>query len=172
VDALTSVFCNRQDHAVATTAGGEEAIFAIGKEDKTDLEFRNTGWLGIEDYVCQIGTNYENRKFPAELHIRGAYESYGVVKLKILFETKRPHKKTMLRLVRGGAETTIVKVDGQRTYEVTSTMLGSGEGFHVGAYTLDIGNLEKGKHYLDFTVAEDGKGNGAYQWDALSLVGT
>jgi hypothetical protein len=40
----------------------------------------------------------------------------------------------------------------------------------VGVYDLQVGRLEKGRHSIELTVADDGKGNAAYQWDALSLI--
>ena len=48
-------------------------------------------------------------------------------------------------------------------------MLGSGEGYRVGAYNLELGSLKKGVHSIEMSLADDGKGNNIYQWDALSL---
>ena len=71
--------------------------------------------------------------------------------------------------VEAGGETTVVRVDRRRTYLVTNTMLGSGEGYRVGVYNLKLGALKKGRHSIELTVEDDGKGNATYQWDALSL---
>ena len=48
-------------------------------------------------------------------------------------------------------------------------MLGSRDGFVVGVYDLKLGALKKGPHTIQLTVADDGKGNGRYSWDALTL---
>jgi len=48
-------------------------------------------------------------------------------------------------------------------------MLGSDENYVVGVYNLMFGELKKGNHTIQLTVANDGKGNGDYSWDALSL---
>ena len=88
----------------------------------------------------------------------------------ISFRLDQAYNNVILRLARGGAETTVVTIDGKQTYLVTDTMLGSGEGFGVGVYNLELGTLKKGVHTIQLTVADDGKGNGAYQWDALSLI--
>jgi hypothetical protein len=74
-----------------------------------------------------------------------------------------------LRLVRGGDETTVVELDETEQYLVTNSMLGSNDGYLVGAYDLDLGSLRKGKHTIKLTIADDGKGNGTYQWDAIRL---
>jgi hypothetical protein len=168
---LSALLCPGQEQPSPTAARDAEVIFTIGKEDKSDREFLNAGWYGKEEFVCRPATDWADQSFPAELHIHGAYESYGVVRVKVLFELKRSYTRIVLRLARGGDETTVVRVDGQQTYHVTNAMLGSAEGFVIGSYELDIGGLEQGEHSLEFTVAEDGKGNGAYQWDALRLFG-
>jgi hypothetical protein len=49
-------------------------------------------------------------------------------------------------------------------------MLRSDEGFSVGVYNLKLGALKRGRHRIELTVAEDGKGNAVYQWDALALI--
>ncbi len=48
-------------------------------------------------------------------------------------------------------------------------MLGSNEGHLVGGHDLDLGSLDKGQHSTQLTVADDGKGNGTYQWDAIKM---
>jgi len=167
---MAAVMCSGQIKELSQAAKDGEVIFTIGKEDGSDREFQNYLWTGIEEYIFRVGVETDN-KFPAELHIRGVYKNYGVVRLKITFSAQRSYDKAILRLVRGGDETSVVTVDGQQPYQVTSSMLGSGEGFRAGSYELDIGGLQEGEHTLMFTVLEDEKGNGAYQWDALELFG-
>ena len=167
---MAAVMSSGQIKALSQAAKDGDAIFTIGKEDGSDREFMSYGWTGIEEYIFLVGVDTDNQ-FPAELHLRGVYESYGVVRLKITFSANQSYDKVILRVVRGGDETSVVTVDGQQPCQVTSSMLGSGEGFRSGSYELDIGGLQKGEHTLMFTVLEDGKGNGAYQWDALELFG-
>ena len=57
----------------------------------------------------------------------------------------------------------------RKKHLVTNTMLGSGENYHYGVYNLELGALKKGTHTIELTVADDGKGNATYAWDALSL---
>ncbi len=49
-------------------------------------------------------------------------------------------------------------------------MLGISGGYGFGVYNLKLGALKKGEHRIELTVADDGKGNAQYQWDALSLI--
>ena len=37
-------------------------------------------------------------------------------------------------------------------------------------YRCQVGVLRKGRHRIELTVADDGKGNAVYQWDALALI--
>ena len=146
-------------------------IFAIGQEDKSDGEFRKYGLRGITEYRCRVGVDCSTETFPAYLN-RAGYSGYdygGVERIIISFRLDQTYNDFILRLARGGAETTVVTVDGKQTYLVTNTMLGSGEGYGVGVYNLELGALKKGRHTIEITVADDGKGNATYQWDALSL---
>ncbi len=161
--------CMGQDQA-SLAATDYEVVFTIGKQNGSDGEFRSSGWRGTEEYTFRVGVDTDDR-FPAELHVRGAYVSYGVSRLTVVFVAKKSYERAVLRLVRGGNETSVVTVDGTREYTITSAMLGSAEGFRAGSYDLDIGSIEEGEHSLVFTVLQDGRGNGTYQWDALTLLG-
>ena len=167
---MAAVMCYGQIKPLSKAAKDGEVIFTIGKEDGSDREFLSHGWTGTEEYIFRVGVDTDNQ-FPAELHLRSVYEGYDVVRLKITFSANNSYDKAILRIVRGGDETSVVTVDGQRMYQVSSSMLGSGEGFRSGSYELNIGSLQKGEHTLTFTVLEDGRGNGAYQWDSLELFG-
>lgn len=146
-------------------------IFAIGQEDKSDREFRSSGLGGITEYRCRVGVDCSTETFPAYLNRTGysGYDYGGVERIIISFRLYQTYNDVILRLARGGAETTVVTVDGKRTHLVTNTMLGSGEGYRVGVYNLKLGALKKGGHTIEMTVADDGKGNATYQWDALAL---
>ena len=93
----------------------------------------------------------------------------GAQRIFIEFNLDRVYRSLVLRLARAGAETTVVKVDDRAPQEVTNTMLGSDEGFSAGAYDLALGRLDTGDHLIELTVADDGKGNGSYVWDAIAL---
>jgi hypothetical protein len=149
-----------------------EVIFEFGREDKSDLEFRRIGLDDIIEYRCRVGVNCSTEAFPEYLS-RVGYTGYAyasVERIIISFRLEQTYNDVILRLARGGDETTVVKVDRRKSYLVTNTMLGSTEGFHVGVCNLKLGALKRGEHGIELTVADDGKGNAIYQWDALSLI--
>ena len=146
-------------------------LFTIGQEDKSYVEFRSTGFRGEPEYTCRVEADYAAEAFPRRLY-RAPIPSYaddGVERITIIFTLDHDYNEVVLRLVRAGAETTVVTVDGKRTHLVTNSMLGSNEDYVVGAYNLTLGALNKGTHTIQLTVADDGKGNGQYSWDALAL---
>ena len=147
-----------------------EVIFRIGVEDEDYSEFKIEGWEDISSYSCEVGVDCLNETFPGCL-LRfpdSPYYNEGVTNLEITFTLAQSYGNLVLRLVRAGAETTIVTVDGRDEYEVTKDLLGSGEGV-FGSFDLVLGRLSKGTHVITFSVADDGIGNGVYGWDALSL---
>ena len=147
-----------------------EVIFKFGREDKSDHEFRRSGLTDITEYRCRVGVDCSTEAFPEYLNRAGyGYTLNGVERIIISFGLDQTYNDVTLRLARGGGETTVVKVDGRKTYLVTNTMLGSSEGYGVGVYNLKLGALKKGEHRIELTVADDEKGLG-YQWDALSLI--
>ncbi len=153
-----------------------KVIFAIGKEDKSDREFRSSGFKGHPEYRCRVGVDCSTKAFTRRLHratpsgsYASRYADAGVERIIIKFSLEQAYNNVVLRLARAGSETTVVKVDGKQTHLVTNTMLGSGEGYNVGIYDLTLGALKKGRHTIKMTVADDGKGNAMYQWDALAL---
>jgi len=149
----------------------EKVIFEIGQEDKSYFEFNRSGFLQTTEYRCTGGVECSTEAFPEYLTLaESGYSVYGVERIIISFRLDQTYDDVTLRLARGGDETTVVRVDQNETYLVSNTMLGSGEGFHVGVYNLKLGELKRGRHRIELTVADDGKGNAAYQWDALSLV--
>ena len=155
-----------------TTRPTGKVIFEIGQEDKRDWEFSRVGFEGQSEYTCRVGVDCSTEAFPQRLSRAGytGYEYSSVERITISFTLDQKYKKVVLRLARGGDETTVVVVDGKRKkHRVTNTMLGSGEGFRVGVYNLELGALKKGEHTIEITMADDGKGNANYQWDALSL---
>jgi hypothetical protein len=146
-------------------------IFEFGKEDGSDREFRRSGLDGITEYRCRVGVDCSTEAFPEYLYqTYSEYVHNGVERIVISFRLEQTYDDVILRLARGGDETTVVKVDRRKSYLVTNTMLGSTEGFHVGACNLKLGALKKGEHHIELTVADDGKGSASYQWDALSLI--
>ncbi len=144
----------------------DNVFFAIGREDKSDSEFGFTA--GTSEYRCTVGVDCSAEAFPKYLYLAGSGD--GVERIIISFRLDQAYNNVILRLARGGDETTVVIVDRKQTYLVTNTMLGSGEDFRVGVYNLELGTLKKGVHTIEMSVADDGKGSGAYQWDALSLI--
>jgi hypothetical protein len=152
-----------------------KTLFAIGQEDKSELEFRRGGFKGHPEYTCRVGVDCSTEAFPSgmylesEFTIAGVTYAWGVTRITITFTLDQDYSEPVLRLARAGTETTVVTVDAQRTNLVTNTMLGSYDGGVFGTYDLPLGALSKGTHTIQFTVADDGKGNGHYVWDALAL---
>ena len=155
-----------------TTRPTGKVIFEIGQEDKRDWEFSRVGFEGHSEYTCLVGVDCSTEAFPQYLY-RAPYAGHahsGVELITISFTLDQKYKKVVLRLARGGDETTVVVVDGKRKkHRVTNTMLGSGEGYSVGVNNLELGALKKGTHTIELTIADNGKGNAMHQWDALSL---
>ena len=151
-----------------------KVIFEFGREDKSYGEFRRRGLRDITEYRCRVGVDCSTEAFPVYLNRAGYLPKYaygGVEHIIISFELNRSYNDVTLRLVRWGDETTVVRVDQKETYLVTNTMLGSNEGeVVIGVYNLKLGALKKGEHRIELTVADDGKGNATYMWDALSLI--
>lgn len=146
-------------------------IFQIGTEDGSFLEFSGTGFPAV--YICQARVDCTATSFPMALVVpdaRGEWPGQEAVRVTIDFVLVQNRPDLVLRLDRGGVETLNVVVDAGRSYQVTSEMLGSNEGYTVGAYNLDLGSFARGSHSITFTVVDDGKGSGSFQWDALSLI--
>jgi hypothetical protein len=74
------------------------------------------------------------------------------------------------RIVKAGSETTIVTLDDDKRFYVTSSMLGSDELRKYGSYDLSLGSLDQGTHSIHLAVGENNYGNGRYWWDALILI--
>ena len=146
-------------------------IFAIGQEDKNSNEFLQRGFQGRPEYRCRVGVDCSTETFPAYPYVApmSQYSGDGVERITIRFKLDQTYNDVILRLARGGDETTVVTVDRKRTYHVTNTMLGSGENYQFGVYNLKLGALKKGNHTIEMTVADDGKGNAVFAWDALAL---
>jgi hypothetical protein len=160
-----------QSAGTLVSVSESKVLFAIGQEDKSDREFRSSGFMGSTEYRCRVGVDCSTETFPAYLNRAGntGYAYGGVERIIIVFRLDQAYNNVILRLARGGDETTVVRVDRRKTYLVTNQMLGSGEGYRVGVYNLKLGALKKGRHRIEMTVADDGKGNATYQWDALVL---
>lgn len=149
----------------------DNIVFVIGQEDKSDREFKSSGFMENPDFTCTVGIDCSSEIFPQRLkRTQVVYAAdAGVDRVTIKFRLDDAYDNIVLRLARGGNETTVVLVDGEQTYLVTNEMLGSNDGYRVGVYDLSLGTLKRGPHTIQLTVADDGKGNGTYQWDALSL---
>jgi len=146
-------------------------LFTIGQEDKSQYEFCLEGFRGEPEYTCRVEADYAAEAFPRWLY-RAPIPSYaddGVERITIIFTLDHDYNEVVLRLVRAGAETAVVTVDGKRTHLVTNSMLESNEGYIFGAYNLTLGALNKGTHTIQLTLADDGTGNDMHVWDAIAL---
>jgi hypothetical protein len=145
----------------------------IGQEDKSYYEFTARGFSEPLEYTCSVGVDCSTETFPKGMCRdpecqEGPFNS-DVRIITITFMLDQDYRELVLRLDRAGLETTVVTVDAQQTYQVTFGMLRSNENYTVGGYDLVLGVLEKGSHTIQLVVAEDGNGNGAFTWDALTL---
>jgi hypothetical protein len=115
-----------------------KVIFEIGKEDKSALEFRRSGFMEQTEYRCRVGVDCSTEAFPEYLNRAGywGHLDSGVERITIIFRLDQAYNNVILRLARGGDETTVVTVDRKRTHLVTNTMLGSGEGYRVGVLEM------------------------------------
>lgn len=157
----------------SSATGERSIIFSIGQENKSGGEFRLSGLTGTTEFRCTVGRDCTEKLFPIRLEApRNREEDYSAVeRVDIRVVLERDYSRPVLRIARGGDETTVVKVDGNRIAAVTAAMLGSGESERFGAYDLHLRHLGKGEHTIELTVADDGKGNGHYTWDAIMLFG-
>ena len=148
-----------------------KVIFEIGQEDKNQMEFQQFGFRGHQEYSCIVGVDCSTETFPMNLLVApiDEYVDDAVDCITIEFGLEQDYSEVVLRLARAGAETLVVMVDKKRTHVVTNTMLGSDENYVFGVYNLTLGELKKGNHTIQLTVADDGKGNRGFVWDALSL---
>jgi hypothetical protein len=145
-------------------------ILEIGKEDRSYAEFANKGFRGLEEFRCSTEQVPSADAFPLGHFIEGVVTDRGVSRILFDFALDKPYDKVILRLCREGSETTVVTVDEETEYQVTSEMLGSRDGNHFGVYDLLVGPLETGRHTIVLSVLDDGKSTGGYAWDALKLL--
>ena len=128
---------------------------------------------GIDEYSCEIGVDNVNETFPNYLYVSaelaGGLADEGVAHVEITFTLDRKYSNVVFRLVRSGSETSVVTIDSDQEYLVTAATIGSRDGWTVGAYNLEIGELDEGRHMIELTVADDGEGDGGYSWDTLAL---
>ena len=146
-------------------------IFAIGEEDESRGVFRMSGFTGVHDYECDAEKKCVPEEFPARSYRMSAAviaDDSGVARITFKFRLNRDYNEVVLRLARWGAETDVITVDKKQALHVTNVMLGSNEDVH-GVYDLNLGGLIEGRHTIQLTVAEDGKGNGRHSWDAITL---
>jgi predicted ester cyclase len=130
------------------TEGRTTEIFAIGREDNSYGEFRSNGFSELTEFTCTVGVDCLTEMFPNGLnreHLR-LYAHSSVERITIQFSLEQAYNNVVLRLARAGSETTVVTIDGKRTYFVTNEMLGSSEGWTVGVFNLRLGTLEEGVH--------------------------
>jgi hypothetical protein len=177
---LVLAACRAQAVPTATPAPPIDAdsdgiLFSIGSEDGVGYDYQQSGWQGIHEYKCTIGVDCETSSFPACLYATSAADQWdysAVERVEITFNLSKEFEDVNLRLVRAGAETSVVRLDDRYEFEVSSDMLGSYEGPVFGSYELELGSLEEGIHRIELSVADDGKANGRHVWDAIVLVTT
>jgi hypothetical protein len=151
-----------------------DVVFSIGKVDQSPVEFNYSDFHNIRFVTINADGEVDPKLMPLRMiHPDGFYSpdrTDAAQEVVIHFRLKRDASRLIFRLARGGDSATVVTVDGETTYRVTDTMLGSAEGGVFGSYDLDLGSIPKGHHTLKLSMPEDGLGyNGSFRWDALIL---
>ena len=150
-------------------------VFAIGEVDKSCVEFYQGNFNNIRFVTIDAAGEVDPRLMPLRMiHPDGPYSPDrhdAAQEIVINFRLRRDASKLIFRIARGGDSDTLVTVDGETSYRVTDTMLGSAEGAVFGSYDLDLGPIQKGHHTLKLSMPDDGLGfNGSFRWDALVLI--
>ena len=151
-----------------------DVIFSIGKVDQSPLEFVGGDFSNIRFVTINADGEVDPKLMPMRMiHPDGHYSPDrrdAAQEVVINFRLKRDAERLIFRLARGGDSATFVTIDGETTYRVTDTMLGSAEGGVFGSYDLNLGSIPKGHHTLKLSMPDDGLGyNGSFRWDALVL---
>ena len=147
-------------------------IFQIGIINESLSDFPANSFKGVDDYKCTVDVDCSTETFPVHMYKQPAprlADSLGVAFVTIYFELNKSHENLIFRIVRGGSETTIVTLDDDKRFDVTSSMLGSDERRKYGSYDLSLGSLDQGTHSIHIAIGENNYGNGRYWWDALIL---
>ena len=152
-----------------------DVIFSIGEVDQSPLEFNYRDFANIRFITINADGETDPQLMPMRMiHPDGHYSPDrmdAAQEVVISFRLRRGAERLILRLARGGDSVTLVTIDGETTYRVTHTMLGSAEGGVFGSYDLDLGPMLKGRHTLKLSMPDDGLGfNGSFRWDALVLI--
>ena len=169
------LFCSL---ASCKTSSASEAdtgtiIFEIGIINQSISDFPANGFNGVDDYECTVSVDCSTETFPVHMYklpVPRGSDSMGVAFVTIFFELNKSHENLIFRIVRGGSETTIVTLDDDKRFDVTSSMLGSDERRKYGNYDLSLGSLGQGTHSIHLAIGENNHGNGRYWWDALILI--
>jgi hypothetical protein len=148
-------------------------IFQIGIINESHTDFPAYSFKGVDDYKCTVGVDCSTETFPGHMYKQPAprhSDSSGVAFVTIFFELNKSYENMIFRIARAGSETTIVTLDDDKRFYVTSSMLGSHELLNYGSYDLSLGSLDQGTHSIHLAVGENNYGNGRYWWDALILI--
>jgi len=169
------LFCSLVSSKTSSSSGADTGtiIFEIGIINESISDFPANSFKGIDDYKCTVGVDCSTETFPVHMYKQPAprlADSLGVAFVTIYFELNKSHENLIFRIVRGGSETTIVTLDDDKRFDVTSSMLGSDEGREYGSYDLSLGSLGQGTHSIHLAIGENNHGNGRYWWDALILI--
>ena len=149
-------------------------LFTIGDEDGVRYPYKKSGWSGIDQFACTIGKDCDVSTFPSHLRTTSSEADWAdtaVERVRVKFATSAPFDDVVLRLVRAGAETIVVRLDDREDMMVTKSMMTPKTYEHsgFGAVNLQLGRVNAGTHVLQLSVAEDGEGNARFGWDSILL---
>lgn len=163
------------ENSPASDISVENVIFSIGTIGQSMSDFTGSGYGDIENFECTVGADCSTETFPPQMYKPSTpikHRTIGASSVRIFFNLRQPYENLFLRLARAGSETTIVTLDDEKVFKVTSTMLGSDERRKYGSYDLAFGSLGQGTHNIHLTVEDEYNGNGRFWWDALILIST
>ena len=163
------------ENSPASDISRENVIFSIGTIDQGMSDFTGTGYGNIENFECTVGVDCSTETFPPQLYKLSTprkHRTIGTSSVRIFFNLTQPYENLFLRLARAGSETTVVTLDDEKIFKVTSIMPGSDERRKYGSFDLALGSLGQGTHNILLTVEDEYNGNGRLWWDALILIST
>lgn len=150
---------------------------AAGSKNLSYDDLNISDFAGRTEYIIDVADGRFRDDFPSGfyrsengVHPDPRYDEADVMVLTILFDIDRKAVPVVLRMARAGAETLLVTLNGTEEHRVTSGMQGSAEGYQVGAFDLELGRLEPGRHSVTLEIdPTNPHGNQHFAWDAVVL---
>ena len=156
--------------SVSLAFAGSELIWQIGDFDNSRADLKGSGLTGIHEFDFYVGTHTAS-DFPGTLYysIPSPYDYRGVHKVNIHFTLVKPYMDVDFIYGRGGDETDEITLDLDGT--PLATIAGIENSWEGSPYTIPIGELAQGDHFISIEVTDGGILDDAHVVDALRLTG-